>query len=60
MRPYRHVPTAELQHRHEVVFVEVQWHVKNGFNLIVKPYRRELRRLARELDCRAANERMTS
>lgn len=52
-RPYRHIPTADLVKRRDALAAKVQWHVINGFTVLVPPYRKELRRVSRELDRRS-------
>lgn len=49
MRPYQHIPTADLVAARDDRFREVQRLVDGHFTAIIRPVRRELARLQREL-----------
>lgn len=52
-RPYRHIPTADLVERRDDLFRKVQDLVARHYASITGDYRRELRRVSRELDRRS-------
>jgi hypothetical protein len=52
-RPYRHVPTSELEAARDARFARVQHLVNNHYTVLVGPMRRELARITRELDYRS-------
>jgi hypothetical protein len=54
MRPYRHIPTADLVSWRDDSFRKIQWLIiGHHTSALVRPVRRELARLQRELDRRS-------
>lgn len=53
MRPYRHIPTADLEARRDFLFRDIEVNIKYGYTMLNGAARRELRRVSRELDRRA-------
>lgn len=55
-RPYRHVDTETLKAKNAELFARIESLTNNHFVSLVRPFRRELKRVTKELDQRSKGE----